>query len=74
MMTIKKINRLAEKYIMYLVLLWVKASTSGWWPEKAECGVEKRSFAEGRNGWGPCQLHPGTHVVCPGCFLPDLTW
>ncbi|AIL39258.1 hypothetical protein SFK304_0558 [Shigella flexneri K-304] len=28
----------------------------------------------GRNGWGPCQLHPGTRVICLGCFLPDLTW
>jgi hypothetical protein len=26
------------------------------------------------NGWGPCQLHPGTHVIRFGCFLPDLTW
>lgn len=26
----------------------------------------------GRNGWGPCQLHPGTRVICLGCFLPDL--
>ncbi|KJX38881.1 hypothetical protein SG71_01595 [Enterobacter chengduensis] len=38
--------------------------------EKGEAGETD----EGRNGWGPCQLHPGTHVVCPGCFLPDLTW
>ncbi len=22
---------------------------------------------------GPCQLHPGTRVICLGCFLPDLT-
>ncbi len=24
-------------------------------------------------GGGPCQLHPGTRVICLGCFLPDLT-
>jgi len=26
-----------------------------------------------RIGWGPYQLHPGTHDACCGCFLPDLT-
>lgn len=64
MMTIKKINRLAEKYIMYLLLLGVEASMSGWWPEKAECGVDTRSFAEGRNGWGPC--HQPVVLNCVG--------
>ena len=41
-----------------------------WFKWRGEAG---RSY-EATNGWGPCQLHPGTHVVCPGCFLPDLTW
>ena len=24
-------------------------------------------------GGGPASYTPGTHVVCSGCFLPDLT-
>lgn len=35
---------------------------------------QKRTVWRGTNGWGPCQLHPGTRVICLGCFLPDLTW
>ena len=39
-----------------------------------EHGKNKERDRDLQNGWGPCQLHPGTHVVCSGCFLPDLTW
>lgn len=35
---------------------------------------QKRTVWKDRIGWGPCQLHPGTRVICLGCFLPDLTW